>query len=135
MVTEILVAIAKAQQGRLFAGLKPGSRYFFSLSGVGRGGLRRAHRCFVLYISDAKNWGGLGLGSGVGSGRGGLRWLGFAGAWVKWDGEVFRGEEWPFNWFYSSFSTKKSFVTTKTGYFFVCHHQNRTNPFLKLETA
>ena len=61
MVTEFQVAIAKAQQGHLSAGLKPGSRYFFSLSGVGRGGPRGAHSCFVLNISGVKNWGGLGL--------------------------------------------------------------------------
>ena len=73
----------------LFAGLKPGSGCFFSLSGVGQDRPRRAHRYFVLYISGVKNGVGLGLGSGVGSGRGGLRWLGFAGGCVKWAGGVF----------------------------------------------
>ena len=80
VVTEIEVAITKAQQCHLFAGLKPGSECFFSLSGVGRGGPRGAHSCFVSYISGVKNGIGLGLGSGVESVRGGLRWLGFAGA-------------------------------------------------------
>ena len=54
VVTEIEVAITKAQQCCLFEGLKPGSGCFFSLSGVGRGGPRGAHRCFVLYISEVK---------------------------------------------------------------------------------
>ena len=54
------MAIAKAQQGRLFPGLNPGLRCFFSLSGAGRGGPRGAHRCFVLYISGVK----IGVGKG-----------------------------------------------------------------------